>query len=72
VVPRVAGLTLPKAKARVRSRHCSVGRVTKKLSTVKKKGKVLSQAPKPGKRLKNGARVNLVVGKGPIRPRRSP
>jgi beta-lactam-binding protein with PASTA domain len=67
VVPRVAGLTLPKAKARVRSRHCSVGRVTKAFSTLKKKGRVLAQAPKPGKRLKNGGRVKMVVGKGPKR-----
>jgi beta-lactam-binding protein with PASTA domain len=63
----VAGLTLRKAKARVRSRHCSVGRVTKRFSTLKKKGKVLSQAPKPGKRLRNGARVSMVIGKGPRR-----
>jgi beta-lactam-binding protein with PASTA domain len=58
------GLTLPKAKTRIRSRHCSVGRVTKKFSTLKKKGKVLAQAPRAGKRLKRGARVNLVIGKG--------
>jgi len=63
----VAGLTLRKAKARVRSRHCGVGRVTKKFSTLRKKGKVLSQAPKPGKRLKSGARVSMVIGKGPRR-----
>jgi beta-lactam-binding protein with PASTA domain len=67
VVPRVVGLAPAKAKARIRSRHCSVGRVTKAFSALRKKGKVLSQAPKPGKRLRRGARVNMVVGKGPRR-----
>jgi beta-lactam-binding protein with PASTA domain len=63
----VAGLTLPKAKARVRSRHCSVGRVTKTFSTLRKRGKVLAQKPRPGRRLRRGTRVSLIVGKGPRR-----
>jgi beta-lactam-binding protein with PASTA domain len=67
VVPRVIGLSLPKAKARIRNHRCSVGRVTKKFSTLKKRGKVLAQAPKAGKHLKRGAKVNLIVGKGPKR-----
>jgi hypothetical protein len=45
--------------------------VTKKFSTRKKSGKVLAQAPKAGKHLKRGAKVNLVVGKGPRRHTRS-
>jgi beta-lactam-binding protein with PASTA domain len=67
VVPRVVGLSLAKAEARIRSHHCTVGRVTKKFSTLKKKGKVLAQTPKPGKRLNRSAKVNLLVGKGPKR-----
>jgi beta-lactam-binding protein with PASTA domain len=67
VVPRVVGLSLARAKARIRTRHCSVGRVKRKFSTLKKKGKVLAQSPKAGKNLKRGAKVNLVVGKGPKR-----
>jgi len=63
-VPRVVGLGLAKAKSKIRARHCTT-RVTKKRSTRRKMGKVLSQAPKPGKRLKRGARVTVVVGKGP-------
>jgi beta-lactam-binding protein with PASTA domain len=39
--------------------------VTKKPSKVKQKGRVLAQQPRAGKKLKNGARVNLTVGKGP-------
>jgi hypothetical protein len=36
-------------------------------STAGRKGKVLSQSPRPGKRLKNGARISLAVGKGPAK-----
>jgi beta-lactam-binding protein with PASTA domain len=68
VVPRLVGLKLAKASKRIVSRHCRVGRVKREFSTVKKRGIVLTQAPKPGKRLQRGARVNLVVGKGPKKP----
>jgi len=49
--------------------HCKVGRVVRKTSTRKKKGRVIAQKPKPGKRLTNGAKVNLTVGKGPRKKR---
>jgi hypothetical protein len=62
--PKVVGKTLNKAKARIHKAHCRVGKITKKPSTLKKKGLVLKQTPKPGKRLKPNAKVNLVVGKG--------
>jgi Regulator of Chromosome Condensation (RCC1) repeat protein/PASTA domain-containing protein len=65
IVPNVIGKLLLKAKARIARAHCRVGTVTKKPSTLKKKGRVLAQKPKAGKRLKNGARVNLTVGRGP-------
>jgi hypothetical protein len=64
VVPKVVGLSLKKAKAKIRKAHCRVGKITKKFST-KKKGKVLGQKPKRGKILKPGAKVNLTIGKGP-------
>jgi len=64
VVPKVLGLTLKKAKARIRRAHCTVGKVTKKASAKRKKGKVLAQKPKPGKRLAPGAKVKLTVGRG--------
>jgi beta-lactam-binding protein with PASTA domain len=60
----MVGKTLAKAKASIKSHHCKTGKVTKKASTSKKKGKVLSQKPKPGKKLANGGKVNLTVGKG--------
>jgi len=61
----VKGLKLAKAKRRIRARHCRVGRITRKFSSLQKKGRVLSQRPKAGKVLANNARVNLKVGKGP-------
>jgi hypothetical protein len=67
VVPKVVRLRLKKARGRIVRAHCRVGKVTKKFSTRRKKGSVLSQKPKPGKRLAAGARVKLVVGKGPRR-----
>jgi uncharacterized repeat protein (TIGR01451 family) len=66
-VPKLVGLTLKKARTRIVRAHCRVGKITKKFSTRKKKGRVLSQKPRPGKLLAAGARVSLVVGKGPRR-----
>jgi beta-lactam-binding protein with PASTA domain len=60
----VIGQKLAQAKVKIRRRHCRVGRVSKKRSSPAKKGRVLSQSPKPGKRLANRAKVNLKVGKG--------
>jgi PASTA domain/Divergent InlB B-repeat domain len=65
VVPRVVGMTVGKARSKIARSHCGVGSVTLKTSTARKKGKVLSQTPRPGKRLKHGAKVRLAVGKGP-------
>jgi uncharacterized repeat protein (TIGR01451 family) len=66
-VPKVVGLKLTKAKTKIRSAHCSVGKIAKKFSSRKKKGVVLSQKPKPGKTLLGGSKVSLTVGKGPAR-----
>jgi beta-lactam-binding protein with PASTA domain len=64
-VPKVVGLTLKRAKTKVTRAHCRVGKITRKASTLRKKGHVLAQRPRAGRRLANGARVNLIVGKGP-------
>jgi hypothetical protein len=64
VVPKVVGKTLKKARARIKKAHCRVGKITKKASTKKKKGRVLKQKPKPGRILRPNAKVNLTVGKG--------
>jgi Regulator of chromosome condensation (RCC1) repeat/PASTA domain len=61
IVPRVIGLRLGRARMRIRARHCSVGRVRRARS--RRVGRVLAQSPRPGRRLRSGARVNLVVGR---------
>ena len=63
VVPNVKGKTLAAAKKTIRSHHCGVGKITKAKSSLKNKGHVISQNPKPGWNLKNGAKVALKVGR---------
>jgi beta-lactam-binding protein with PASTA domain len=60
----VVGKKLAQARARIVRAHCRVGRVTRKRSVARKRGRVLKQAPRPGRRLANHAKVNLVIGKG--------
>jgi hypothetical protein len=67
VVPKVLGKKLRAAKAAIRARHCKVGKVSYATSTKKKKGKVIRQRPRAGSHRANGAKVNLVVGRGPKR-----
>jgi outer membrane protein assembly factor BamB len=63
-VPKVVGLKLAKAKTKIRSGDCSVGQISKKASSAAKRGRVLSQSPKPGKTLASRGKVKLTVGKG--------
>jgi hypothetical protein len=62
-VPNVVRLKLAAAKSRIRDRHCSVGRITRKPSRPAKHGRVVRQSPEAGKTLANGAKVNLTVGR---------
>ena len=64
VVPKVTGKSLSAAKRAIKTHACTVGRIKHATSRKVKKGHVISQQPKPGKRLKHGAKVNLVVSKG--------
>jgi serine/threonine-protein kinase len=64
VVPKLKGKRLNAAKGALISAHCRPGRVTKTYSHGIKRGRVISQEPKPGKRLRAGARVNLTVSRG--------
>jgi hypothetical protein len=63
VVPNVRGLTLKKAATKLRRAHCSLGKVTRKTAPARKRGKVLAQKPKPGTKLRPGAKVNVTLGK---------
>jgi len=46
-----------------------VGTVTRAFSPQKTRGRVLAQTPNAGKKLPNGTKVKLVIGKGP-KPKR--
>ena len=61
VVPRVVGMTLRRAKSRIRAKHCGVGRV--RYARSRRAGKVIGQTPRPGTRKPRGFKVKLVVGR---------
>jgi len=67
VVPRVVGLKLPVARRKIVRAQCRVGRVTKVVSSARKRGRVVAQSPRPGRRFAAARKVNLKVGRGPRR-----
>jgi hypothetical protein len=64
IVPRVVGKTLQAAKAALRKALCSLGKIETVASKNVPRGRVVSQSPRPGRRLKQHARIGLVVSKG--------
>jgi hypothetical protein len=64
VVPNVRGRSVQNAKAAILRSRCSLGRVRKAYSRTVRRGRVISQAPRAGARLRRGAKVNLLVSKG--------
>jgi hypothetical protein len=65
VVPRLEGKPLKKAKRVLRAHDCSPGKVKRAYSPKIGQGRVIAQKPKPRKVLAHGAKVKLVVSKGP-------
>jgi hypothetical protein len=63
-VPNVKGMTLAAAGRELIAGDCKRGKVGYAYSSKVKKGRVVSQAQRPGKTLKAGAKVNLVVSRG--------
>ncbi|HEX6680654.1 MAG TPA: PASTA domain-containing protein [Gaiellaceae bacterium] len=63
-VPNVRGKKLAPARRAVTKAHCRVGKVRRKVSKKVKRGRVISQSPKPGTRLQSLGKVNLVVSRG--------
>ena len=61
-VPRVVGLTLGRARTRIRARHCSVGRVRRARSRRRRAG-ALAAPLGPRHVGPRGLRVNLLVGR---------
>jgi hypothetical protein len=64
VVPRLKGKSLKAAKRALKAHDCATGTIRHAFSKTVKKGHVISQRPKPRKRLRHGARVKLTVSKG--------
>jgi len=64
VVPGVRGKTLRRARQSISRARCGLGRVSKAFSRTIGKGRVISQAPAPGKVLLPGGKVSLRVSKG--------
>jgi Divergent InlB B-repeat domain len=62
-VPKLHGLRLGPAKARIRTRHCSVGRVRLRPSKRSLRGRVIGQRPRAGAVRRRGFLVKLVVGR---------
>jgi subtilisin family serine protease len=67
VVPNVLGKTLASARAKLKARHCRLGRISHARSAKRAKGRVVAEKPKAGRRLGANAKVSLVVGRGPKR-----
>lgn len=64
LVPNLNGKTLGAAERAIRSHGCSVGKISHATSKSVRKGRVISQKPKPGTRLKLAAKVSLLVSEG--------
>ena len=64
IVPKEKGKALRTAKRALVKAHCNVGKVKKAFSARVKKGRVIAQSAKPGKKLAPGAKVRLTVSKG--------
>ena len=67
-VQDVKGQTLAAAKRTIARANCRVGTIrraySKTVENLVKKGRVISQKPKPGTVLPGGGKVNLVVSRG--------
>lgn len=64
LVPKLKGRTLKKARRALKAHDCAVGKIRRTFSSKVKRGRVVTQRPKPHKLLRHGARVNLTVSKG--------
>ena len=63
LVPRLVGKTLSAAKRLITAAGCSLGKTTT-ANAKAQRGRVVAQHPKPGTRLKYGAKVALTLSRG--------
>jgi PASTA domain len=63
VVPNVVGKTLAKARAKLKSRACRVGKINRVKSIKRKRGRVIRQKPAPDTQLGHNGKVSLWLGR---------
>jgi len=63
-VQNAKGQTLPAAKRTIARANCRIGRIRRAYSKTVKRGRVISEKPKPGAVLPGGGKVNLVLSRG--------
>jgi PASTA domain len=63
-VPNLKKMTVAAATRELKAGDCARGKVKLAFSRTVKKGRVVSQSQRPGKTLKAGSKVNLVVSRG--------
>jgi hypothetical protein len=63
-VPTVTGMVLAAAKRALAHANCRVAKIRSVYSKDVRRGRVISQTPRPGTVLRNGGRVSLVVSRG--------
>ena len=64
VVPNVKGKRLKVARRAIEAHGCRVGKIEHAFSEKVTRGHVTAQKPRPGRRLRKGSKVNLVVSRG--------
>ncbi len=64
VVPNVIGKRLAVATSAIARHHCRVGGIRRVSSLRVARGHIVRESPKPGRRLENRARVDLLVSRG--------
>jgi hypothetical protein len=63
IVPRLKGDSRSDLTFDLEISDCSLGKVTRVHSTMKNRKKVISQSPRPGRRLRPGSKINVKIGK---------
>lgn len=66
-VPSVVGMALVKARPVLYASNCNLGKIRHVYSRKVRKGRVISQSPRPGTTLTNHAKIDVVVSDGPKR-----
>jgi hypothetical protein len=62
-VPSLVGLTLAAARRKLKTANCATAKVTRRRSSARKRGKVLTQGTKAGRGVARTVHVAVVVGK---------